>query len=102
MKQSTSHGSSAQNSSIENLYKQSSNSEKVEAEVDEVNWEDIGDGFYAVGKDGAYNLVFCQQIISPKTFETKEKAKKYKDQKPWEIILIATSVYNERIQSMKK
>lgn len=102
MKPSTSHGSSTQNSSIENLYKQSSNSEKVEAEVNEMNWEDIGDGFYAVGKNGAYNLVFCQQIVSPKIFETREEAKKYKDKKPWELILIATSVYNERIQSIKK
>lgn len=102
MKQSTLHGSSARSSSIENLYKQSSNSEKVEAEVNEMNWEDIGDGFYAVGKDGAYNLVFCQQVVSPKTFETTEEAEEYKNEKPWELILIATSVYNERIQSIKK
>lgn len=63
---------------------------------------EIGDGFFAVETEEGYVIVFCEQVVSEKTFETIEKAKAYKNSKPWSMILICASIYYDRIKSISK
>lgn len=58
--------------------------------------------FYAVGKKGAYTLVLCGQAVSPVSFKTIAKTQEYVDEKPWDLIMVATSVYRDAWQVANK
>lgn len=79
----------------------SENTEYKKVEIDKNAWNDIGDGFWAVGNNGKFSLVFAGNVVSAKGFETAAEAKKYKDSKPWEVILIATAIYADKVKEVK-
>lgn len=83
-----------------------SKAETIEPE-EPFEWNDIGDGFYAVGKkDGPFTLTLGNNACSGRSFKSTKEAKDYKDSKPWELILITSDIYhklvNQTIEKAKK
>lgn len=77
-------------------------SEANEAEVDQFEWNEIeGTPFRAVGREGAYTLVLGDMAVSGRSFETVGAAMRYVNEKPWELILIASKVYNDLVEFKK-
>lgn len=76
---------------------------KTKEEVNENQWHEIKNTpFYAVGnkKDG-YTICLAGCAVSPIKFERISKVIEYIAKKPWDLILVSTAIYNERIQEIK-
>ena len=58
--------------------------------------------FAVFSKDGEHNIVMKDQIVSDKSFDSKEEAIKWVNSKPWKLILIASFIYNENITEIRK
>ena len=57
--------------------------------------------FGVFSKDGEHNVVMKNQIVSDKSFETKEEAIAWVESKPWKLILVAGFIYNEGVREIK-
>ena len=57
--------------------------------------------FGVFSKDGEHNIVMKNQIVSDKSFKTKEEAIAWVESKPWKLILIAGFIYNEGVREIK-
>ena len=81
------------------LYSKSEEEPEVMEHEERFTWHDIGDGFYAVGKDsGPFTMTLGKEACSGRSFKTIKAAKTYKDSKPWELILIAGDIYHKLAQ----
>lgn len=72
-------------------------------EINENQWHEIKNTpFYAVGnkKDG-YTICLAGCAVSPIKFERISKAIEFVSKKPWDLLLVSTAIYNERIQEIK-
>lgn len=78
-------------------------SEAEKFEKDEAfEWEDIGEGFYAVGtKHGPKTLCFGSDCVSGEKFKNTKEAKAYVAKKPWPLIMMVTAIYTQRINEIK-
>lgn len=85
------------------LSKETSSKVKIE-EVEQNIWEEIeGTPFHLVGpKGGTLSITLGKQVVSPQGFKTIKEAKEYIDQKPWELILIATMTYGLMVEEANK
>ena len=57
--------------------------------------------FGVFSKDGEHNVVMKNQIVSDRSFETKEEAIAWVESKPWKLILVAGFIYNEGVKEIK-
>ena len=57
--------------------------------------------FAVFSKDGEHNVIMKNQIVSDRSFETKEEAIAWVESKPWKLILIAGFIYNEGVREIK-
>ena len=57
--------------------------------------------FGIFSKDGEHNVVMKNQIVSEKSFESKEEAIAWVESKPWKLILVAGFIYNEGVKEIK-
>ena len=57
--------------------------------------------FGVFSKDGEHNVVMKNQIVSDKSFNSKEEAIEWVNSKPWKLILIAGFIYNEGVKEIK-
>ena len=57
--------------------------------------------FGVFSKDGEHNVVMKNQIVSDKSFDSKEEAIEWVNSKPWKLILIASFIYNEGVKEIK-
>lgn len=77
-------------------------SEAEEMDHEQFEWIELGEGFYAVGKPGVYTLCFGNDCVCGEKFGTIEEAKHYVEKKPWQLILMCSAIYAERIRELKK
>ena len=62
-------------------------------EEEKFKWEEIGDGFYAVGtKNGPKTLCFGSDCVSGEKFKDTAAAKAYVAKKPWPLIMMVTAI----------
>ena len=57
--------------------------------------------FGVFSKDGEHNIVMKNQIVSDKSFNSKEEAIEWVNSKPWKLILVAGFIYNEGVKEIK-
>ena len=57
--------------------------------------------FGVFSKDGEHNVVMKNQIVSDKSFNSKEEAIEWVNSKPWKLILISSFIYNEGVKEIK-
>ena len=84
-----------------------SSSSDVEENVEKVenfDWVPLKNGpFYAVGMQGqGYSLVLAGQVVSSEKYKTIAAAQKAVDEKGWDLIFIATSVYRDAWETQNK
>lgn len=78
-------------------------SEAEEFEKDEAfEWEDIGNGFFAVGtKHGPKTLCFGSDCVSGEKFKDARTAEAYVMKKPWPLIMMVAAIYTQRVNEIK-
>lgn len=81
-----------------------SNTEEKTEKVENFDWVPLKNGpFYAVGQRGeGYSLVLAGQVVSPEHYKTIEAAQKAVNQKGWDLIFIATSVYRDAWETQNR
>lgn len=67
-----------------------------------VNETDEHELFTIVNHEGEYLVALGNQVVSKEKFDSFEAAAHYIDKKPWELILNATAVMWEKLESFKK
>lgn len=72
--------------------------------VESFDWVPLKRGpFKAVGRRGeGYTLVLAGQAVSPEKYKTIEAAQKAVDEKGWDLIFIATSVYRDAWEAQNR
>lgn len=71
-------------------------------EEEKFEWEEIGDGFYSVGKkDGPKTLCFGSDCVSGEQFKDAKAVKAYVAKKPWPLIMMVGAIYTQRINEIK-
>lgn len=75
----------------------SSEVKETTEKVESFDWVPLKRGpFKAVGRRGqGYTLVLAGQAVSAKKYKTIEAAQKAVDEKSWDLIFVATSVYRD-------
>lgn len=58
--------------------------------------------FTIAEKDGKFHILVQNYIVSEKTFDKLEKAEKYINSKPWELIINVTSLTLKLVQQHEK
>lgn len=58
--------------------------------------------FAVVSKNGEHNIIMKDQIVSDKSFDSKEEAIEWVNSKPWKLILISSFIYNESVREIKE
>ena len=84
-----------------------SSSSDIEENVEKVenfDWVPLKNGpFYAVGMQRqGYSLVLAGQVVSSEKYKTIAAAQKAVDEKGWDLIFIATSVYRDAWETQNK
>lgn len=57
--------------------------------------------FIVIKDNDKWKIIFGQSVASNNFFDTKEEAIRYIKRKPWDLILISASIYNEMVQQLK-
>lgn len=71
-------------------------------DVDPKTVKHIQNGFYSLKTEEGFILVFCNNVVSEKKFETHEAATAYVRKKPWPLIFMATRLYANRVNELEK
>lgn len=58
--------------------------------------------FILFKKDERWLILFGNSVASNNDFDTKEEARKYISKKPWDLILISSSIYAEMVEKIKQ
>lgn len=58
--------------------------------------------FVLIGEKGKYTLALGNCAVWEESLESKEKAMKILDEKPWNLILVTTKVYSEYVNEYAK
>lgn len=70
---------------------------KVE-QFDKINIEN-NEPFCIVGKKGNYSIAMGNNVVCERKFRDENEAKAYLDKRPWEVILLATYIYREKMKA---
>lgn len=57
--------------------------------------------FVLVESPEGWFIVMGEHIVSEKRFESKDKAKRYVDSKPWELIFVGASAYMKILEKLE-
>lgn len=58
--------------------------------------------FNILSRNGKFQIILRNQIVSGTDFLNEEDARNYIESKPWELIMIASHLYSEGIELMKE
>lgn len=64
--------------------------------------ENYGEFFTLIEHEGKVKIATGRAIISKLTFDNMKDAKKYIDQKPWELIINLVCYVNDQIKQLNK
>lgn len=74
----------------------------IKEEENITSYIQVDDSPFIVVKDNdKWKIVFGQSVASNNFFDTKDEAIRYIKRKPWDLILISASIYNEMVQQLK-
>lgn len=75
----------------------------TEIKIDSKKIKRLSNGFYAYRVEkNEYQLIFCNQVVSPRKYRTIKEMEEEIEKKPWDILLITSKVYIDRVSKLEK